>query len=131
MPLGTAPRRVSPGVWKTASGRMLPADSAAYWEHHYRQGTTDGQGHITIPQIPTRAAASQGQQQAVATRQTVQNLGRTIATSFPVPSRTDVALDQAVRSHQASPDSPRAQAAQLRVSAYRTAHPSAGLGAIG
>jgi hypothetical protein len=58
-PLGTAPRRISPGIWATRSGRLLSAAGAAYWEHHFRQGNTDGLGHVSRPAIPTKAAAAQ------------------------------------------------------------------------
>ena len=46
MALGTAPRRVAPGVWVTAQGRRLTDAGARYWEGHYRAGTTDGLGHV-------------------------------------------------------------------------------------
>jgi hypothetical protein len=35
--LGTAPRRLAPGVWRTRKGRKLSAPSAAYWEKRFRQ----------------------------------------------------------------------------------------------
>src|SRR6266540_5319452 len=48
---GTAPRRVSPGVWRTRTGRALSPSGAAYWESHYRAGRTDGRGHMTRPSV--------------------------------------------------------------------------------
>lgn len=48
-PLGTAPRRVAPGVWRTRSGRTLSPAGAAYWETALREGRTDGHGHMTTP----------------------------------------------------------------------------------
>jgi hypothetical protein len=60
---GTAPRRISPGVWQTAKGRKLSAAGGAYWENKYRSGATDGRGHITTPSVvqqkPTTAPARQ------------------------------------------------------------------------
>jgi hypothetical protein len=52
MPLGTAPRRTARGTWKTRSGRTLTAAGATYWEHLYRQGNTDGSGHMRAPESP-------------------------------------------------------------------------------
>ena len=52
MPYGTAPRRTSRGTWQTASGRKLTPAGAAYWEHLYQQGRTDGSGHIRAPEGP-------------------------------------------------------------------------------
>jgi hypothetical protein len=46
MALGTAPRRVSPGVWKTRSGKTLTPNQATVWEGYYRAGHTDGRGHF-------------------------------------------------------------------------------------
>lgn len=45
-PLGSAPRRVSPGVWKTRTGRTLTAAGAKYWENQFKAGRTDGKGHF-------------------------------------------------------------------------------------
>ncbi len=44
---GTAPRRISPGNWRTRSGRQLTPAQATVWETYYRLGHTDGLGHFT------------------------------------------------------------------------------------
>jgi hypothetical protein len=44
--LGTAPRRIRPGVWETRKGRRLTAAGNNYWEAHYNAGLTDGKGHV-------------------------------------------------------------------------------------
>ncbi len=49
--LGTAPHRISPGVWVTRGGRSLTPAGARYWEHHFRTGFTDGRGHLTTPSV--------------------------------------------------------------------------------
>lgn len=46
-PLGTAPRRVSPGVWKTRKGATLSPAQSEIWERYFRTGRTDGKGHFT------------------------------------------------------------------------------------
>ncbi len=51
MPAGTAPRRVSPGVWRTRTGRTLTPDGGAYWENLFRTGHTDGKGHMRTPSV--------------------------------------------------------------------------------
>ncbi len=51
MAAGTAPRRVSPGVWRTRTGRTLTPDGGAYWENLYRTGHTDGKGHMRTPSV--------------------------------------------------------------------------------
>lgn len=45
-PLGTAPRRISPGVWKTAKGKTLTPAQATIWEGYFHTGKTDGRGHF-------------------------------------------------------------------------------------
>lgn len=50
-PLGTAPHRVSPGVWVTLGGRALTPAGSMYWEHFFRTGHTDGRGHLTTPSV--------------------------------------------------------------------------------
>lgn len=51
MALGTAPRRVSPGVWKTRKGKTLAPAQAVVWEGYYRAGRTDGSGHMRQPSV--------------------------------------------------------------------------------
>lgn len=50
-PLGTAPRRIAPGVWVTSGGRQLSDAGSAYWEHHFKAGTADGRGHVAHPAL--------------------------------------------------------------------------------
>ncbi len=50
-PLGTAPHRISPGVWVTRTGRPLTAAGARYWENFFRSGHTDGRGHLRTPSL--------------------------------------------------------------------------------
>jgi hypothetical protein len=45
--LGTAPRRVSPGIWRTRKGATLAPAQAKVWEGYYRSGRTDGRGRMT------------------------------------------------------------------------------------
>ena len=59
MSQGTAPRRVSPGIWVTRNGRTLTPAGATYWENHYRQGLTDGRGHMGADREARIAAARQ------------------------------------------------------------------------
>src|SRR5262245_43089751 len=71
-PLGTAPRRSGPGVWKTSKGRTLSPGGAAYWESLYRNGRTDGRGHMVAQQIapvrPPSPPKPSATQQAAAIR---------------------------------------------------------------
>src|SRR5438067_469898 len=62
--LGTAPRRVSPGVWKTRAGRTLTPAGGAYWENLYRIGRTDGSGHMLTQSLVEKTVAPSPKAQA-------------------------------------------------------------------
>ncbi len=49
--LGTAPRRISPGVWRTRTGLNLSPAASTIWEGYFRRGRTDGRGHMTVPSV--------------------------------------------------------------------------------
>jgi hypothetical protein len=46
-------------VWVTAKGRRLTAAGSAYWENHFRQGRTDGRGHVAVQSTAQRKAAAE------------------------------------------------------------------------
>ncbi len=56
-PLGSAPRRRSPGVWVTRRGVALTPAQAAVWEGYFRKGRTDGRGHMTTPSVVVKQPA--------------------------------------------------------------------------
>src|SRR5262245_16301662 len=57
MAYGTAPHRLSPGVWATRDGRKLTPAGSAYWEHHFRTGRVTTDGHIRTPSVVQPGAA--------------------------------------------------------------------------
>src|SRR5262245_27206896 len=109
MALGTAPHRVSPGIWATRNGRVLSAAGSAYWEHHFRTGLVSEAGHITMPSVVQRGP-------------TAANLVTLPpgANQQPKPSASDYKLVQSAFQGRADRNDPLVRAASARIRAHHT-----------